>query len=93
METNTNTNNCDKCNIKWKNDISSVKIALIPANSRPLLQPRFWHVKNRPMPELLTNENDNTLEIIDAQYSLIKSTNVKNYKQIMRTDKFCDLYV
>lgn len=78
METNTNTNNCDKCNIKWKNDISSVKIALIPANSRPLLQPRFWHVKNRPMPELLTNENDNTLEIIDAQYSLIKSTNVNN---------------
>lgn len=78
METNTNTNNCDKCNIKWKNDISSVKIALIPANSRPLLQPRFWHAKNRPMPELLTNENDNTLEIIDAQYSLIKSTNVNN---------------
>jgi hypothetical protein len=78
METNTNTNNCDKCNIKWKNDISSVKIALIPANSRPLLQPRFWHVKNRPMPELLTNENDNTLEIIGAQYSLIQSTNVNN---------------
>ena len=74
----TNANNCNKCDVKWKNDISSVRIALIPANSRPLLQPRFWHVKNRPMPELLTNENNNTHEIIHTQYSLIQSTNVNN---------------
>ena len=72
------TNNCGRCDVKWKTEISSVKIAIIPANSRPLLQPRFWHVKNRPMPELLTNENNNTLEIIDNQYSLIKSTTVNN---------------
>ena len=72
------TNNCSICDVKWKTDISSVKIAIIPANSRPLLQPRVWHVKNRPMPELLTNENNNTLEIIDNKYSLIKSTTVNN---------------
>jgi len=70
--------NCNICYVKWKTDISSIKIALIPTNSRPLLQPKFWHVKNRPMIAALTSNNNKTLEEIEDKYSLIKSTNVNN---------------
>jgi hypothetical protein len=70
--------NCNICNVKWKNDISSVKIALIPTNSRPLLQPKFWIVKNRPMQELLTNNDKKTFKETEDRYDLIQSTNINN---------------
>ena len=72
------TNNCNICNVKWKSDISSIKLALIPTNSRPVLQPKGWIVKNRPMQVLLTSNSKKTFEEIEDRYNVIKSTNINN---------------
>jgi len=78
------SSNCNICNlsnitnVKWKTDSSSMKIALIPTNSRPILQPRLWHVKNRPMQQVLTVNSNKIFEEFEDRYSLIQSTNVNN---------------
>jgi len=77
------SNNCNLCNVvKWKTDVSLVKIALIPSNSRPLLQPRVWHVKNRPLQALLPNDNYNdnikTIKQNEDQLTLLSSNTINN---------------
>ena len=74
----SNCNICNVTNVKWKTDSSSMKIALIPTNSRPILQPRLWHVKNRPMQQVLTINSNKIFEELEDRYSLIQSTNVNN---------------
>lgn len=74
----SNCNICNVTNVKWKTDSSSMKIALIPTNSRPILQPRLWHVKNRPMQQVLTVNSNKIFEELEDRYSLIQSTNVNN---------------
>ena len=76
--TSTNCTNCNIYNVKWKTDVSFVKTAVIPTNSRPLLQPRVWHVKNRPLQSLVPNDNIKTLKELDYKYTLLSSNNINN---------------